>query len=60
MSAISGSGQTRDAKALTHRMIESLKAEDRPYRIPDTRCAGLAVRVAASGAKTFDFSYRIN
>jgi cell division septum initiation protein DivIVA len=59
MSAISGSGQTKPAISLTHRSIETLKAEDRPYRIPDTRCAGLAVRIAASGAKTFDFSYRI-
>jgi integrase len=59
MSAISGSGQTRAATSLTHRTIESFKAEDRPYRVPDTRCAGLAVRIATGGAKTFDFSYRI-
>ena len=59
MSAISGSGQTKAAIALTHRTLESLKAEERPYRVPDTRCTGLAVRVASSGATTFDFSYRI-
>ena len=30
-----------------------------PYRVPDQRCRGLAIRVATSGAKTWDLAYRI-
>jgi integrase len=30
-----------------------------PYRVPDQRCKGLAVRVAPSGVKTWDLAYRI-
>jgi integrase len=59
MSAISGSGRTKEASALTHRTIEAMKAEALPYRVPDARCAGLAVRVASGGVKTFDFTFRI-
>lgn len=59
MSAISGSGRTKAASALTHRTIEALKAEALPYRVPDARCTGLAIRVATNGAKTFDFTFRI-
>jgi len=54
-----GSGSTRPAKALTHLAIQSFKAEDKPYRVPDLRCVGLAVRVATSGVMTWDFSYRM-
>jgi integrase len=54
-----GSGSTRPAKALTHLAIQALKAEEKPYRVPDTRCPGLAVRVATNGAMTWDFSYRV-
>ena len=54
-----GAGLTRAAAALTHRTIETLKARTAPYRVPDTRCKGLAIRVATSGLKTFDLSFRI-
>src|SRR5262245_63581682 len=54
-----GSGLTRDAIALTHRSIESLRPGESPYRVPDQRCIGLAVRVAPSGLKTWDLAYRI-
>jgi len=54
-----GSGSTRKAQALTSKTIEALKADQTgPYRLPDTRCKGLALRVAASG-KTWDLSFRI-
>jgi hypothetical protein len=59
MSTISGSGGTKPASALTHRNIEALKAEALPYRVPDARCTGLAIRVATNGAKTYDFNFRI-
>jgi integrase len=36
-----------------------MKPEALPYRVPDARCTGLAVRVAAGGTKTFDFCFRI-
>lgn len=54
-----GSGNTRPAKALTHLAIQSLKADEKPYRVPDSRCAGLAVRVASNGTMTWDFSFRV-
>ncbi len=43
---------------MTARAIDSLKTETLPYRVPDARAAGLALRVAASG-KTWDLAYRI-
>jgi integrase len=55
----SGSGKTKSARPLNHRVIEALAPETVPYRVPDQRCPGLAVRVAVSGGKTFDFSFRI-
>jgi len=55
----SGAGLTKKAVALTHRSIEAMKPESAPYRIPDSRCAGLAVRVAINGVKTFDLAFRI-
>ena len=54
-----GSGLTRGAQLLTYRSIEALRAAEAPYRVPDQRCKGLAVRVALSGVKTWDLAYRI-
>jgi integrase len=54
-----GAGLTRGAQLLTHRSIEALHAAEAPYRVPDQRCKGLAVRVAPSGVKTWDLAYRI-
>jgi integrase len=54
-----GSGLTRAAVPLTHRTIEGLRASELPYRVPDQRCIGLAVRVAPSGVKTWDLAYRV-
>ena len=54
-----GAGLTRDAQLLTHRSIEALRSAEAPYRVPDQRCKGLAVRVAPSGVKTWDLAYRI-
>jgi integrase len=54
-----GAGLTRKAVALTHRSIEAMTAQGAPYRVPDARCPGLAVRVAADGARTFDCAFRI-
>jgi integrase len=54
-----GSGLSRGAQLLTHRSIEALRAAEAPYRVPDQRCKGLAVRVAPSGTKTWDLAYRI-
>jgi integrase len=36
-----------------------LRPAEAPYRVPDQRCKGLAVRVAPSGVKTWDLAYRI-
>jgi integrase len=54
-----GAGLTRGAQLLTHRTIETLRPAEVPYRVPDQRCKGLAVRVARSGVKTWDLAYRI-
>ena len=54
-----GAGLTRGAQLLTHRTIETLRSAEAPYRVPDQRCKGLAVRVAPSGVKTWDLAYRI-
>jgi len=54
-----GSGLTRRAQLLTHRAIDALRPAEMPYRVPDQRCKGLAVRVAPSGVKTWDLAYRI-
>jgi integrase len=54
-----GAGLTRGAQLLTHRTIETFRAAEAPYRVPDQRCKGLAVRVAPSGVKTWDLAYRI-
>ena len=54
-----GAGLTRGAQLLTHRTIETLRPAEAPYRVPDQRCKGLAVRIAPSGVKTWDLAYRI-
>ena len=54
-----GAGLTRGAQLLTHRTIETLRPAEAPYRVPDQRCKGLAVRVAPSSIKTWDLAYRI-
>jgi len=50
---------TRSRVALTHRFLETAKAEAEAYRVPDARCPGLAVRIAPSGAISYDLAYRI-
>ena len=54
-----GSGKTRAKIVLTHRSIGALKSAAEAYRVPDLRCAGLAIRVAPSGLKTWDCAFRI-
>jgi integrase len=54
-----GSGLTRKPVSHTHRSIDSLRPAEVPYRVPDQRCIGLAIRVAPSGLKTWDLAYRI-
>jgi hypothetical protein len=56
---VCGSGLTRGTVSLTHRSIEALRPAQLPYRVSDQRCIGLAVRVAASGVKTWDLAYRV-
>ncbi|MBO6689394.1 MAG: site-specific integrase [Henriciella sp.] len=43
---------------LTKRVIDSLKAKDKDYRIFDTEIPGFHVRVKPSGAKSFALKYR--
>ena len=54
-----GAGLTRGAQLLTHRTIETLRPAEAPYRVPDQRCKGLAVRVAPSGVKTWDLAFSV-
>ena len=54
-----GSGLTRKAVSLSYRAIEALRSAEAPYRVPDLRCIGLAVRVSPNGLKTWDLAYRI-
>jgi hypothetical protein len=54
-----GAGETRAKRALTHRSIEALRAEATPYRVPDAKSSGLAIRVAPSGVLTWDLAYRV-
>ena len=56
---LSGSGKTKARRQLTALSIERLKPEAKPYRVADTRAAGLALRVAPDGGKTWDLAYRI-
>ena len=54
-----GSGKTRRREMLNAQKVEGLKPEALPYRVPDARAKGLALRVAPTGAKTWDLSYRV-
>lgn len=54
-----GAGKTKDKIVLTNRAIEAMKAGIEPYRVPDVRSPGLAIRVAPSGLKTWDVAFRI-
>ena len=54
-----GSGVSREKIILTHRAIEALKPAAEPFRVPDLRCPGLAIRVAPSGLKSWDLVFRI-
>lgn len=54
-----GSGLTRGKLLLTQKAIDGLRPGAEPYRIADQRCAGLAVRVATNGIKTWDLAFRI-
>jgi integrase len=52
--------KTKSAQALTAKAIEAMKPDpDSAFRIPDLRCKGLALRVAADGGKTWDLTFRI-
>ena len=57
--ASGGAGKTRKPRSLTRRSIEALRPENAPYRVPDAKCAGLAIRVAPSGLLTWDLAFRI-
>jgi Arm DNA-binding domain len=54
-----GAGKTRGRRALTYRSIEALRPEVAPYRVPDTKCSGLAIRVAPSGLLSWDLAFRV-
>jgi integrase len=56
---MSGSGKTRKRMQLTVQAIKAFKPDVEPYRVTDTRAAGLALRVAPSGLKTWDLAYRV-
>jgi site-specific recombinase XerD len=52
--------KTKKAQALTVKGIEAMKPDPvDAYRVPDSRCKGLALRVAPDGGKTWGVSYRI-
>jgi integrase len=51
--------KTRTAQALTAKAIEAMKPADDAYRVPDSRCRGLSIRVASDGGKTWGVAYRI-
>lgn len=55
----SGSGKSLGKIVLTHRSVEAFKPATDAYRVPDLRCPGLAIRVAPSGLKTWDFVCRV-
>jgi Arm DNA-binding domain len=56
---MSGSGKMHDRVVLTDTAIKALKPESAPYRVSDMRAAGLALRVATDGGKTWDLAFRI-
>jgi Arm DNA-binding domain len=51
--------KTKKARALTAKAIEAIKPADDAYRVPDSRCTGLSIRVASDGGKTWGVAYRI-
>ena len=51
--------KTLDPVPLTHRAIDSLQGRAGAYRVPDARCAGLPIRIAPSGLKTWDVAFRV-
>lgn len=57
---LAGSGKTRPSQALNAKKIKAMKPDALgPYRVPDQRCKGLALRVATDGRKTWDLSFRL-
>ena len=56
---VGGAGRTKPRRPLTHRALVALQPESAPYRVPDSRCGGLAVRVAVDGSLTFDLAFRV-
>jgi integrase len=52
-------GKARSREMLNAQKVEGLRPEALPYRVPDARAKGLALRVAPTGAKTWDLSYRV-
>jgi integrase len=56
---VGGAGLSKPARPLTHRSLETMRPEAQPYRVPDERCRGLAVRVSVTGRITYDLSFRI-
>ena len=56
---VGGAGRTRSSVALTTRGVEALKPAALPYRVSDSRCRGLAARVAQSGVVTWDLAFRV-
>jgi integrase len=58
---LSGSGKALKGEALTVTRINGLKpSPDGPYRLPDARTAGLGLRIAQDGGKTWDLQFRIS
>ena len=52
--------KTKEAEALTAKAIEAMKGDSADaYRVPNSRCRGLALRVAADGGKTWGVAYQI-
>lgn len=60
MATKGGAGATRGAKSLTAKTLEAMKPEAAPYRVPDARSVGLAVRVGTDGRRTWDLAVRIS
>jgi integrase len=60
MATKAGSGSTKKAQPLTAKIIEALNPDPAaPYRVPDTRTRGLAVRIGTDGGRTWDLVFRI-
>lgn len=54
-----GAGRTLAPKALTNTILLSLKKGKEPFRIRDTKTAGLSVRVSTAGVVTFYVTARV-